>query len=101
MNTDVSGAATAAAPIAHNSSWEMIIYIAAIFAVIYFLMILPNRRRMKEYQKMLEGLKVGSKVLCAGGIYGVVKKMSDKNLEVEIAKGVVIEIPKNAVANVE
>ncbi|MCL2330973.1 MAG: preprotein translocase subunit YajC [Proteobacteria bacterium] len=100
MNTDVSGAA-AAAPIARNSSWEMIIYIAVIFAVIYFLMILPNRRRMKEYQKMLEGLKVGSKILCAGGIYGVVKKISDKNLEVEIAKGVVIEIPKNAVANVE
>ena len=37
----------------------------------------------------------------AAGIYGTVKKISEKTLEMEIAKGVVIEVSKNAVASVE
>jgi preprotein translocase subunit YajC len=102
METNAMNAAGAAAPAAQGGDiWGMILYCAIILGVIYFLMILPNRRRAKEYQKMLDGLSVGRKILCAGGIYGVIKKVSDKNLEVEIAKGVVVEIPKQAVANVE
>ena len=91
------GATSAAA----GNTWSLLIYCAIIFAIIYFLMILPNKRRMKEYQKMIDSLKVGSRILCAGGIYGTIKKVSDKKLEVEIAKGVSVEISKNAVANVE
>ena len=36
-----------------------------------------------------------------GGIYGKVVKINDKTVEMEIAKGVVIEVNKNAIANVE
>ena len=39
--------------------------------------------------------------ILAAGIYGKVKKVNEKTLEMEIAKGVVIEVSKNAVANVE
>ena len=49
---------------------------------------------------MIDSIKVGSRVLAAG-IYGTVKKVNDNTLDVEIAKGVVVEINKNAVANVE
>ena len=84
-----------------NDIFGMLVYCAVIFAIIYFLMIAPNKRKMAEYKKMLDTLKIGSKILMSGGIYGVVKKMGDKTLSVEIAKGVVVEIPRNAVANVE
>jgi len=84
-----------------DSMIGILIYIGAIFAIIYFLLILPNKRRMKEYNEMLSKLAVGNKILMSGGIYGVIKKMDDKNLEVEIAKGVVVTIPKSAVAHVE
>jgi len=87
--------------VANNSILGMLLYCAIIFAVIYFFLIMPNKRRQAEYKKMLETLKVGSKILVSGGIFGVVKKIGEKNLEVEIAKGVVVEIPKGAVANVE
>ena len=80
--------------------WGMIGYIALIFAVIYFLIIRPNKKRMGEYQKMIEALKVGGRVMAAG-IYGKIKKINEKSLELEIAKGVVVEVNKQAVASVE
>ena len=63
-------------------------------------MVRPNKRRMAEYQKMLDSVAVGNRVLAAG-IYGTVKKVGDKTIEMEIAKGVVIEVSKNAIASVE
>ena len=83
-----------------NDTLYMIIYCVIIFAVIYFLMVRPNKKRMAEYQKMLDSLKVGNRVLAAG-IYGVVKKIGDKSIELEVSKGVVIEVSKNAIASVE
>ena len=80
--------------------WGMVIYCVIIMAILYFFMIRPNKKRMAEYQKMLDSIKVGNRVLAAG-IYGTVKKINDKSLDVEIAKGVVVEINKNAVAHVE
>ncbi|MGI5845722.1 MAG: preprotein translocase subunit YajC [Alphaproteobacteria bacterium] len=94
MNTDVVNTAP------KNDVWGLVIYCAIIFAIIYFLMILPNKRRMKEYQKMLDSLKVGNRVLAAG-IYGTIKKINEKTIDLEVAKGVVIEVSKNAVANIE
>lgn len=55
---------------------------------------------MAEYKKMLDAIKVGNRVMAAG-IYGTVKKVGEKTLEIEIAKGVVVEVNKNAVATVE
>ena len=81
-------------------TWGLVFYCAIIFAVIYFFMIRPNKKRMSEYQKMLDSLKPGNRVMAAG-IYGTIKKIGDKTIELEIAKGVVIEISKNAVAGIE
>lgn len=75
-------------------------YWVIVLAIIYFLMVRPNKKRMAEYQKMLDSLKVGNRVMAAG-IYGVIKKVNEKTIELEIAKGVVIEVNKNAVASVE
>lgn len=86
---------------AEQGSWMgMLIYCAVVFAIIYFLMVRPAKKRMAEYQKMIDSLKVGSRVL-AGGIYGTIKSINQKTVELEIAKGVVVEVSKNAVAGVE
>ena len=101
MNTDVIEVVEQVVPAAaKNDTWGLVIYCVIIFAIIYFFMIRPNRRRMAEYQKMLDSLKVGNRVLAAG-IYGTIKKINAKTIELEIAKGVVIEVSKNAVANIE
>lgn len=95
---EVIDTATQAAP---QGSWTgLFIYCLLVFAIIYFFMIRPNKKRMAEYQKMLDSIKVGDRVLAAG-IYGKVKKIGEKTLDLEIAKGVVIEVSKNAIVNVE
>lgn len=83
-----------------DGMWGMIIYCVVIMAILYLFMIRPNKKRMAEYQKMLDSVKVGNRVLAAG-IYGTVKKVNEKTIDMEIAKGVVIEVNKNAIANIE
>ena len=97
----VDTATNAAATVPQQGSWSgMLIYCLIVFAIIYFLMVRPNKKRMAEYQKMLDSVKVGDRVLAAG-IYGKVKEIDGKVIKMEIAKGVVIEINKNAIVNVE
>ncbi len=91
---------TVAAATPKNDMWGMLLYLVVVFGIIYFFMVRPNKRRMAEYKKMLDGLKVGNRVMAAG-IYGTIKKVGDKTLELEVAKGVVIEVSKNAVVSVE
>lgn len=83
-----------------GGAWGMIICCAVIIGILYFFMIRPNKKRMAEYQKMLDSIKVGNRVMAAG-IYGTVKKINEKTISLEISKGVVIEVNKNAVASIE
>ena len=83
-----------------DGMWGMIIYCVVIMAILYLFMIRPNKKRMAEYQKMLDSIKIGNRVMAAG-IYGTVKKINEKTVNIEIAKGVVIEVNKNAIASVE
>ncbi len=84
----------------NGNVWGMVLYLIIIFGVIYLFIVRPNKRRMAEYQKMLDSLQIGNRVLAAG-IYGTIKKIDDTTIDVEIAKGVVVTVAKNAVANVE
>jgi len=83
-----------------GSVWGMVVYCVVIIGILYLFMIRPNKKRMAEYQKMIDSIKVGNRILAAG-IYGTVKKVNEKTIEMEIAKGVVIEVSKNAVAGIE
>lgn len=83
-----------------GDTWLMIAYCIGIMAFLYFFMIRPNKKRMAEYQKMLDSIKIGNRVMAAG-IYGTVKEINEKTVKLEIAKGVVIEVNKNAIASVE
>ncbi len=100
--TAVADVATTTAATATQATdwWGLLLYCLIIFAIIYFFMVRPNKKRMAEYQKMLDSLQVGNRVLAAG-IYGTIKKVNDKTIEMEIADGVVIEVNKGAIANVE
>jgi preprotein translocase subunit YajC len=88
------------ANVPQNGFWGMVLYCVVVFGIIYLLMVRPNKKRMAEYQKMLDSLQVGNRVMAAG-IYGTIKKINEKTIDVEVAKGVVIEFAKNAVASVE
>ncbi len=84
---------------AGGAGWEMILMLVAMFAIMYFFMIRPQRKRQKEIQNFRNSLSVGSKIVTAGGIYGVVKDLNEGEayLTVEIANGVKIQIDRNYV----
>ena len=71
-----------------------------IFLVFYFLLIRPQQKKMKEHQNTLNNLKNGDKVYTNGGIFGVVKSINDKEIDLEIASDVVIKILKQNISDV-
>ena len=77
--------------------WSGIIMIVALVAVSYFFMIRPQQKRQKEIRKFREGIKVGDKVITAGGIYGKVRNINDTTFQIEISDGVKIVIDKGSV----
>lgn len=91
---------TAPAATPQGDVWGMLLYLIIVFGIVYLLIMRPNKKRMAEYQKMLDALQVGNRIMAAG-IYGTIKKINEKTIEMEVAKGVVIEVNKNAVAAVE
>ena len=70
-----------------------------IFVVIfYFLLIRPQQKRQKEHEQEVASLKPNDKILTAGGIYGIIRKVKERTLIVEIANGVEIEVMSETVA---
>ena len=67
-------------------------------AVLYFLLYLPQRKRMKSHQQMLSKLKHGDKVLTNSGIYGSVKGLTDKVVTLEISEDVRIKVSRPQIA---
>ena len=72
-----------------------------IFAIMYFLLIRPQQKRVKEHQKMVEALRRGDQVVTQGGLIGKVTKVKDDNeIEVEVSENVRVRVVKNTVAQV-
>jgi preprotein translocase subunit YajC len=82
-------------------SWLGIAPLIFIFAVFYFLLILPQQRRQKKWQAMLDTLKTGDKVVTSGGIRGTIFAMKDDavtlrvppdNLKLEVTRASIVSV---------
>ena len=72
-----------------------------IFAIMYFLLIRPQQKKMKELKAMIEALRKGDQVLTQGGIIGKIHRVGDDGvLDVEIADGVKVKIVKHTIVQV-
>jgi len=72
-----------------------------IFAIMYFLLIRPQQKKLKEHQAMVEALRRGDQVVTQGGLIGKVTKVKDDGeIEVEIASGVVVRVVRSTVTQV-
>jgi len=77
--------------------WMGFVPLIAMFAVFYFLLIAPARKKQKGQQEMRNNLKAGDKIITNGGIHGVVVGVSDNVIQVRIADQVKIDISKFAI----
>jgi preprotein translocase subunit YajC len=68
-----------------------------VLAIFYFIIILPMRRRQKKVQEFLDGLKVGDRIVMTSGIYGLITKMSEKSVQIQIADKVRVEVSRAAI----
>lgn len=71
--------------------------IIIMFAIFYFLLILPQSRAEKRRKEMLSKLKKGDKVVTTGGIIGIIQKVEDNIVTLKVAQNTNIKIDKNAV----
>jgi preprotein translocase subunit YajC len=78
-----------------------LILLAAMFVLLWVLLIRPQRRRQHEQQQLLSSVEPGDEVLTVGGIYGIVHGIDEEDdLIVEIAEGIQVRVARRAVAGV-
>ena len=80
-----------------------IIWLVVIFAIMYFLMIRPQKKEQKRVQAMLSSMEVGDSVVTTSGFYGVIIDMTDEDVIVEFGNNKNCRIPmqKSAIAQIE
>ena len=80
-----------------GGNWSFWVMIIAMIAIMYFFMWRPEKKRRQEMQNFRDGLKAGDKVITAGGIYAVVKKVEETTLLIEVDSNVTLRIDKTMV----
>ncbi len=81
--------------------FEQFIPLILIFAIMYFLLIRPQQKKVKEHQAMVAALRRGDQVVTQGGLIGkVIKVKEDNEVEVEVADGVKVRVVQNTIAQV-
>ena len=72
-----------------------------IFGIMYFLMIRPQQKKVKEHQAMVAAVRKGDQIVTAGGLIGKVTKVGVENeVEVEISTGVKVKLVQNTISQV-
>jgi len=71
-----------------------------IFVIMYFLILRPQQKRMKDHRNMVSELKRGDHVVTQGGLIGKVTDLKDDELSVEIAQGVKVRVVRATIAQV-
>ena len=79
---------------------SFLIVMVAMFALMWVLMIRPQRRRQQEHEQMLGALEVGDEVLTVGGMYGHVRDIEGDDVIVQIAPGTEVKLARRGIATV-
>src|SRR5271157_1244031 len=75
-----------------------IVMMVAVFAIFYFLMIMPQQRKQKKWAEMLTQIKPGDKVVSSGGLMGVVMSAKDDSLVLRVAPdNIKIEVARSSI----
>ena len=86
----------------NSSMTSSVIMIVAMFALMYFLMIRPEKKRKKKEKEMLDALKHGDRVCTIGGIYGTITGIKDETIELSVSnENTKLVVARWAIRNVE
>lgn len=80
-----------------NATWYMLAFLVAIFALFYFVMIRPQRRRQKQQEEMMQAMQRGDRVMTAGGIYGTIESLSEDSVVIKVESGATLRVARGSV----
>lgn len=100
VDVDAVGPSSVISSVA-NSPFANLVPLAFVMLVFYILIIRPHQKKLKKHKSMIAGLSSGDRVLTAGGIIGMVKKIGadDKELVLEIGDGVKVVVLKETIVD--
>jgi preprotein translocase subunit YajC len=88
-----------------GSPFVTFIPLILVFVIFYFLIILPQRKRQRALDAMLDNLKAGDKVVTSGGIYGTIVSVRDdkRTVQLKISENPVIrvEVARTAISGLQ
>ncbi len=84
---------------AQPSTLEMLLPFIVLFGVMYFLMIRPQSKRLKEHSSFLKDLKRGDQVVTSSGILGTIDGLTEQFVTLEIADGVKVKMLRKQIAS--
>ena len=79
------------------SKYGMIIFLVVIFAVMYLLMIRPRQKQQKQHEETMKELRVGDKVIIAGGIYGQIESLGEDTAILSIESGATMKVVRSSI----
>jgi preprotein translocase subunit YajC len=77
-----------------------LIFIPAIFLIMYFLLIRPQRKRQMEATQLRSRTAVGDEILTTSGIYGIVTAMDDEDIWLEVSENNEIRMARGAILRI-
>lgn len=84
-----------------GSTLQMLLPLVLVFGVMYFLIIRPQNKRMKDQQNMQSSIKVGDTVATSGGLIGRVVKLEEKEIQVDFNRsGAAVRVLRSAIVGV-
>lgn len=86
---------------AQPPAWTSFVPIVAMVVVFYFLLLRPMQKRQKDHARMIETLKPGDRVVCAGGLHATVVGVTDATVQVKIADQIRVDVEKSSVTTVK
>lgn len=82
-------------------AYGFLIILIAMFAIFYFLILRPQRRRQSEHQQLLEELQRGDKVITIGGIYGEIESVGEYDVILKVEDGTKLKLLKSSVMGMQ
>jgi preprotein translocase subunit YajC len=81
-----------------SSPLTLLLPLALMGGIFYFLLIRPQQRRQRAQRDLLGSLEVGDEVVTIGGVYGTIREIDDENVTIEVAPGVQMKFLRGAIA---
>ena len=82
-------------------SFASVLPLILIFVIMYFLLIRPQQRKVKQHRAMVSALRRGDQVVTQGGLIGRISRVKDDNeIEVEISDGVRVKVVRSTISQV-